>query len=99
MNTVNISCLSGPSHLQIHSFNIGIGIYHCTTVKKVHFLDIHTFSDFRFNSKTEGMSRIEFYVIHELFVTTKLPNDSHSRPATPALVTVKEHSIVLPCKL
>ena len=32
---------------------------------------------FQFNSKTEGMSRIELncIVIHELFATTKLPND------------------------
>ena len=26
----------------------------------------------RFNSKTEEMSRIEFYVIHELFIITEL---------------------------
>ena len=35
---------------------------------------------FRFNYKTEGMSRIELncIVIHELFVTTELPNDEFS---------------------
>ena len=38
------------------------------------------FTHFQFNSKTEGMSRIELncIVIHELFVTTELPNDELS---------------------
>ena len=39
---------------------------------------------------------------YALFTVTKLPNNEltgiHSQPATPALVTLNEHPIVLPCK-
>ena len=45
------------------------------------------FLHFQFNSKTEGMSRIGLncIVIHELFITTKLPNDELSGIHTPDL--------------
>ena len=45
------------------------------------------FTHFWFNSKTEGMSRIELncIVIRELFITTELPNDELSDIHTPDL--------------
>ena len=45
------------------------------------------------------MSSIIMEVIH-MYVSIAIKlSKYHTRPATPALVTVNEHSIVLPCKL